>query len=154
MHFGQRRTLYAIGLKLASVALFVVMQALVKYTAERVPPGEAVFFRSFFALPVILAWIAFRGQLTLGLLPKAPLGHFWRGLMGTLSMGLGFAALAYLPLPEVTAISTAGRGRVNIHGADLLLWLAFRALVARHLGWIGRLTGKLGGRGGRFGRLQ
>ena len=104
---GQRRTLYAIGLKLASVALFVVMQALVKYTAERVPPGEAVFFRSFFALPVILAWIAFRGQLALGLLPKAPLGHFWRGLMGTLSMGLGFAALAYLPLPEVTAIGFA-----------------------------------------------
>jgi drug/metabolite transporter (DMT)-like permease len=107
MRPGQRRTLYAIGLKLASVALFVVMQALVKYTAERVPPGEAVFFRSFFALPVILAWIAFRGQLALGLLPKAPLGHFWRGLMGTLSMGLGFAALAYLPLPEVTAIGFA-----------------------------------------------
>ena len=104
MRPGQRRTLYAIGLKLASVVLFVVMQGLVKYTAERVPPGEAVFFRSFFALPVILAWIAFRGQLALGLLPKAPLGHFWRGLMGTLSMGLGFAALAYLPLPEVTAI--------------------------------------------------
>jgi drug/metabolite transporter (DMT)-like permease len=72
-----------------------------------VPPGEAVFFRSFFALPVILAWIAFRGQLALGLLPKAPLGHFWRGWMGTLSMGLGFAALAYLPLPEVTAIGFA-----------------------------------------------
>jgi drug/metabolite transporter (DMT)-like permease len=107
MRPGQRRTLYAIGLKLASVVLFVVMQALVKYTAERVPPGEAVFFRSFFALPVILAWIAFRGQLALGLLPKAPLGHFWRGLMGTLSMGLGFAALAYLPLPEVTAIGFA-----------------------------------------------
>lgn len=107
MHPGQRRTSYAIGLKLASVALFVVMQALVKYTADRVPPGEAVFFRSFFALPVILAWIAFRGQLSLGLLPKAPLGHFWRGLMGTLSMGLGFAALAYLPLPEVTAIGFA-----------------------------------------------
>ncbi len=102
-----RRTLYAIGLKLASVALFVVMQALVKFTAERVPPGEAVFFRSAFALPVILAWIAFRGQLSLGLLPKAPLGHFWRGVMGTVSMGLGFAALAYLPLPEVTAIGFA-----------------------------------------------
>jgi len=45
MRPGQRRTLYAIGLKLASVVLFVVVQALVKYTAERVPPGEAVFFR-------------------------------------------------------------------------------------------------------------
>lgn len=104
---ARQRMLRAIGLKLASVALFVVMQALVKFTAERVPPGEAVFFRSFFSLPVIFAWIAFRGQLSLGLLPKAPLGHFWRGVMGTLSMGLGFAGLAYLPLPEVTAIGYA-----------------------------------------------
>ncbi len=104
---AKQRMLRAIGLKLASVALFVVMQALVKFTAERVPPGEAVFFRSFFSLPVIFAWIAFRGQLSLGLLPKAPLGHFWRGVMGTLSMGLGFAGLAYLPLPEVTAIGYA-----------------------------------------------
>lgn len=101
------RTMLAIMLKLASVALFVVMQALVKYTAERVPPGEAVFFRSFFSIPVILAWLGATGQLGLGLLPKAPLGHFWRGIMGTVSMGLGFAGLAYLPLPEVTAIGYA-----------------------------------------------
>ena len=60
MNAGKRRKQQAILLKLVSVALFVVMQALVKYTADRVPPGEAVFFRSFFALPVILASIAFR----------------------------------------------------------------------------------------------
>jgi drug/metabolite transporter (DMT)-like permease len=107
MDTARRRTMVAIGLKLASVALFVVMQALVKYTADRVPPGEAVFFRSFFSIPVILAWFAFTGQLGLGLLPQAPLGHFWRGMMGTVSMGLGFAGLAYLPLPEVTAIGYA-----------------------------------------------
>lgn len=107
MDTARRRTMLAIGLKLASVALFVVMQALVKYTADRVPPGEAVFFRSFFSIPVILVWLAVAGQLGLGLLPRAPLGHFWRGTMGTLSMGLGFAGLAYLPLPEVTAIGYA-----------------------------------------------
>ncbi|MGB8811877.1 MAG: DMT family transporter, partial [Paracoccaceae bacterium] len=31
----------------------------------------------------------------------------WRGLMGTLAMGLGFAGLGLLPLPEVTAIGYA-----------------------------------------------
>ena len=36
-----------------------------------------------------------------------PFGHVWRGLMGTLAMGLGFSGLAYLPLPEVTAIGYA-----------------------------------------------
>lgn len=107
MHSGKPRMRPAIGLKLASVAFFGVMQALVKYAADRVPPGEAVFFRSVFALPVILAWIAVRGQIPLGLLPKASLGHVWRGVMGTLSMGLGFAALAYLPAPDVAAIGFA-----------------------------------------------
>jgi len=36
-----------------------------------------------------------------------PLGHFWRGLVGTSAMGLGFASLGFLPLPEVTAIGYA-----------------------------------------------
>jgi drug/metabolite transporter (DMT)-like permease len=35
------------------------------------------------------------------------LGHVWRGFAGTLAMGLGFAGLAFLPLPEVTAIGYA-----------------------------------------------
>ena len=39
----RRRRAHGIALKLASVALFVVMQALVKATAPSVPPGEAGF---------------------------------------------------------------------------------------------------------------
>jgi drug/metabolite transporter (DMT)-like permease len=35
------------------------------------------------------------------------MGHVWRGLAGTCAMGLGFAGLGYLPLPEVTAIGYA-----------------------------------------------
>jgi drug/metabolite transporter (DMT)-like permease len=35
------------------------------------------------------------------------MGHLWRGLVGTTAMGLGFAALGLLPLPEVTAIGYA-----------------------------------------------
>ena len=46
MNAGKRLKQQAIGLKLSSVALFVVMQALVKYTADRVPPGEAVCWMS------------------------------------------------------------------------------------------------------------
>jgi len=36
-----------------------------------------------------------------------PMSHFWRGVIGTSAMGLGFAGLALLPLPEVTALSYA-----------------------------------------------
>lgn len=96
--------LRGIALKLVSVLLFITMSAMIKATADHVPPGEAVFFRSFFAIPVILIWLTWRRELSTGLRTANPFGHFWRGLMGTTSMGLGFAALAYLPLPEVTAI--------------------------------------------------
>ena len=49
-----------IMLKLLSVMVFTIMAALVKATAETVPPGQQVFFRSFFAIPVILVWLALR----------------------------------------------------------------------------------------------
>ena len=93
-----------IALKLCSVMLFVVMSALIKAASDTVPPGEAVFFRSFFAIPVILTWLALRGDLRTGLKVKSPMGHFWRGVVGTTAMGLMFAGLGLLPLPEVTAL--------------------------------------------------
>ena len=101
------RPLHGILLKLCSVMVFIVMASLIKATADHVPPGEAVFFRSFFAIPVIVAWLALQRQLSTGFRAVNPLGHVWRGLMGTTAMGLGFASLAYLPLPEVTALGYA-----------------------------------------------
>ncbi len=97
----------AIGLKLVAIFLFMVMAALVKSVSGIVPPGEAVFFRSFFAIPVIIAWLISRGQLRHGLIARAPMRHFWRGALGTTAMGMTFAGLGMLPLPEVTAIGYA-----------------------------------------------
>ena len=96
--------LHGIALKIASVALFVVMQSLVKAAAPHVPPGEAVFFRSLFAIPPVLVWLAWTRQLPSGLKVVSPLSHLWRGTIGTLSMGLSFAALGLLPLPETMAL--------------------------------------------------
>ena len=93
-----------ITLKLCSVILFVVMSSLIKAASDAVPPGQAVFFRSLFAIPVILTWLAVRGDLATGLRVKSPIGHFWRGFVGTAAMGLMFAGLGLLPLPEVTAL--------------------------------------------------
>ncbi len=101
------RPLRGIAYKLGSVLIFIVMSAMIKATASHVPGGEAVFFRSLFAIPVIVAWLALRGELRQGVGTANPFGHVWRGLMGTLAMGLGFSGLAYLPLPEVTAIGYA-----------------------------------------------
>lgn len=96
-----------IALKIASVCVFMAMSSIVKALSDTVPPGEAVFFRSFFAMPVILVWLGMRGDLRTGLKTRNPLGHIWRGLMGTMAMGCGFAALGLLPLPEVTALGYA-----------------------------------------------
>lgn len=103
----QNRPGRAIALKLCAVFLFMVMAAIIKSVSGDVPPGQAVFFRSFFAIPVIAVWLAQRGQLRDGLIPSNLMGHVWRGLFGTTAMGLTFAGLGLLPLPEVTAIGYA-----------------------------------------------
>ncbi|MBP1806402.1 DMT family transporter [Rubellimicrobium aerolatum] len=115
-----RHPLRGIAFKLVSVALFTAMAALIKAASDEVPPGEAVFFRSFFACPVILAWLAWQGTLRQGLRTRDPLGHVWRGFAGTTAMGLGFAGLGLLPLPEVTALGYAAPLLIVVFGAMFL----------------------------------
>ena len=112
--------LRGIALKVASVCLFMAMASLIKTTADAIPPGQAVFFRSLFAIPVIVAWLMIRHDLAHGLSTRNPLGHFWRGLVGTSAMGLGFAGLGLLPLPEVTAIGYAAPILVVVFAAMFL----------------------------------
>ena len=99
--------LRGIALKLASVTVFVAMATCIKFSRETVPPGEAVFFRSFFAIPVILVWLLRTDGLAKGLKPVNAMSHVWRGLIGTAAMAFGFAGLGLLPFPEVTAIGYA-----------------------------------------------
>jgi drug/metabolite transporter (DMT)-like permease len=112
--------LRGIGLKILSVMVFTVMAVCIKAAAPHVPPGEAVFFRSFFAIPVILLWLAARRDLRHGLDTLHPLGHFWRGLVGTCAMGLGFTALGFLPLPEAIVLGYAAPLLVVIFAAMFL----------------------------------
>ena len=49
--------LRGILLKILSVTIFVLMATCIKAVADHVPPGETVFFRSLFAVPVILVWL-------------------------------------------------------------------------------------------------
>jgi len=107
-------------LKVMSVCVFVAMASLIKAASGHVPPGQAVFFRSLFALPVIVVWLLMRHELRQGLKTKNPMGHFLRGLVGTSAMGLGFAGLGLLPLPEVTAIGYAAPLLVVIFAAMFL----------------------------------
>lgn len=97
----------AIALKVCAVFLFMVMAALIKSASEYIPPGQAVFFRSLFAIPIIAIWLWQQGHLHDGFKANNIMGHVWRGLCGTTAMALTFGGLALLPLPEVTAIGYA-----------------------------------------------
>jgi len=98
--------LRGILLMVTAVSLFVIMGSLVK-AAIRIPTGEAVFFRSFCALPVICVWLALRGELGTGLRVRDWRSHALRAACGSTAMGLGFLGLKLLPLPDVTAIRFA-----------------------------------------------
>ncbi|MCX8998439.1 DMT family transporter [Rhizobiaceae bacterium BDR2-2] len=94
-------------LKVSSVFLFVCMQTFIKLAGTEVMPGQVTFYRSAFALVPILGYLACRQQLRGALYTSNPLGHFKRGFLGILSMGLGFYGLLHLPLPEAIAIGYA-----------------------------------------------
>ncbi|MCL4189672.1 MAG: DMT family transporter [Rhodobacteraceae bacterium] len=94
-------------LKLGSVVVFIAMSSIIKYISPEIPPGQTMFFRSFFALPVIIVWLSWTRELRVGLRAADPMSHVWRGLAGGIGMGFSFAALGLLPLPEVTAIGYA-----------------------------------------------
>jgi drug/metabolite transporter (DMT)-like permease len=97
----------AIVIKLVSVLLFALMNALVRFVGETVPLGQLVFFRSAFAIfPVIIIY-AWRGELAGAVRTGRPFGHVGRGIISVVSMFLNFAALARLPLVDATAISFA-----------------------------------------------
>ena len=114
------RPLRGIILKVISVLVFIGMATMIKTTSAHIPAGEAVFFRSFFAIPVIVVWLALQHELATGFRTANPSGHFWRGLVGTTAMGLGFAGLGYLPFPEVTAIGYTAPLLVVIFAAMFL----------------------------------
>ena len=95
-----------IFLMISAVTVFTVMSAFIK-AVPGVPAGEAMFFRSVLAMPIILFWLAWQGDWPHGIRTNSIRNHAVRGLVGSAAMGLGFAGLKYLPLPEVTAIRFA-----------------------------------------------
>ena len=98
------KQIHGIGLKIGAIALFTVMFALVKALSDTIPAGQAVFFRSAFAIPVLFTWLLMQGELSGAVSVKSKRAHVWRGFVGTAAMWLNFTAAGFLPLPEITAI--------------------------------------------------
>lgn len=109
-----------IALKATSVISFTVMAAMLKAVSDTIPAGEIVFFRSAFAtLPIVIA-LVFTHQLAGGIRTNDPFQHVVRSVFGTVAMFLSFAALAYLPLPEATALGYAAPIMTVVFAAILL----------------------------------
>lgn len=129
--------LTGITLKVVSVAIFVAMSALIKY-AGQLPAGQIVFFRSFFAIFPILAFLGYHKELRAGFRTKRPGSHFARGFVGLAAMGLSFIALTRLPLPEA----------ITLNYAQPLLVVVFSALflgeAVRVYRWTAVIVGLVG----------
>lgn len=99
--------LRGILMKIASVTVFVGMQASIKLAGSGMPSGQITFYRSAFAIAPILVYLALRGELRSAFQTSNPLGHLKRGLIGVAAMGVGFYGLVLLPLPDAIAIGYA-----------------------------------------------
>jgi drug/metabolite transporter (DMT)-like permease len=126
-----------IFLMLSAITVFTLMSAFIK-AAGRVPAGEAMFFRSIMAMPIVLIWLVTHGGIAAGIKTTSVRNHAVRGIVGSCAMGLGFAGLKYLPLPEVTAIRFVSPILMVVLAA-LILGERFRfvRIAAVMLGFVG-----------------
>ena len=105
--------------------MMVVVKALNQY-----PVGELVFFRSSFALLVLVVWLIYRGEFPRALYTQWLSGHLLRSFSGSGSMFMTFGAFSFLPLADVTAVGYAGPLIIVVLAG---LWLGERVGPARWL---------------------
>lgn len=99
--------IHGIAFKIAATCVFAIMSMMVKLVAARLPTGEIVCARSYFAILPVLLYIASRGQVRSALATTRPFAHISRVFVGTSAMALGFAGLSFIALPDATAIGYA-----------------------------------------------
>lgn len=97
-------TARAILSMILAVALFGLMNVMIKWLAGRYPLSQLIFARALFALPVLLPLIWRAGGIA-SLRTQRPLGHILRSLIGVTSMFCGFTAITTLPLANASALA-------------------------------------------------
>jgi len=129
-----------IGLILLSTLCFTIMSAIIRWLGNRVPLGEVVFARSFFALVPLFLMLLWRRELHLAVQFNSPWGHVGRAVASIGSMFCNFAALARIPLVDATAIAFA-TPLLNVALAAIFLGEKVRKFrwIAVFIGFIGVL---------------
>jgi len=96
------RPLFGILCINGAVAVFVIMDAVIKAVSDTIPTGEIVFFRNLFAFVPILAFMLRSGGISLR--TRDPLGHLLRGVFGVGAIFCYFLSYKLLPLSEAIAL--------------------------------------------------
>ncbi len=137
MHQSDLNAPKAVATMLTGIAMFSILNGVVKDEAAIFPVNQIVFFRNALALPALAAVMALTGG-TAQLRTNHRLRHVTHGITMTLSLMAAFAGFRLLPLAEATAISFL-RPLLVIALAGLLL----RETV-RPVAWIAVLLGLAG----------
>jgi S-adenosylmethionine uptake transporter len=87
---------------IAGSFFFASMAVCVKYASEWFNSSELIFYRG--ALGMLFMWLLARHQgVSLG--TRFPLMHAWRSLIGVISLGAWFYAIAHLPLATAMTLN-------------------------------------------------
>jgi drug/metabolite transporter (DMT)-like permease len=122
---------------IAATVLFAITAALAKWLVAIYPVGEVVFFRSFFSLVIVGAFILPSTGLAV-FATKRPKAHIARGLSQSISQTFSVIAFMLMPLAGAIAINFSA----PLWSAALsIVWLKERADFAR---WAALLAGFLG----------
>ena len=122
---------------IAATVLFAITAALAKWLVAIYPIGEVVFFRSFFSLVIVGAFILPSTGLAV-FATNRPKAHIARGLSQSISQTFSVIAFMLMPLAGAIAINFSA----PLWSAALsIVWLKERADFAR---WTALLAGFLG----------
>ncbi|WAT18767.1 DMT family transporter [Aurantiacibacter sp. MUD11] len=99
------RPLLALLMRLAGIAGFALMAALIKLASDTgVHLAELLFWRQLVSLPILVGWAMLTGGL-MQLATTRPKAHGVRAAYGIVGMVLNFGGVILLPLAEATTLS-------------------------------------------------
>ncbi|MDP1564908.1 MAG: EamA family transporter, partial [Polaromonas sp.] len=87
---------------LAAAFFFATMAVCVKFASEHFNSAELVFYRGLLGMFFMWALARSRG---IALATKFPGMHMWRSLVGVISLGAWFYAIAHLPLATAMTLN-------------------------------------------------
>lgn len=110
------RPVFGMVCALGAFFLFAVMNVFAKILAEHHHVIEVAFFRNLVALIPLLIWVYGMNRRDILVIKSSPKGIIARAVIGTISLGVTFAAYTHLPFADATALLFASSLIVPVFG--------------------------------------